>query len=55
MVADELRRQADCFVELERLKSKICRESGSRQGEREYDVDDDDGVVDDTETWRETA
>ena len=55
MVADELRRQADRFVELEQLKSKICRESGSRQSEREYDVDDDDGVLDDTETWRETA
>jgi uncharacterized LabA/DUF88 family protein len=30
MVADELRRQADNFIELEDLKSQIVREGGAR-------------------------
>ncbi len=30
MVADELRRQADNFIELEELKSEIVREGGPR-------------------------
>jgi uncharacterized LabA/DUF88 family protein len=30
MVADELRRQADNFIELEELKSQIAREGGAR-------------------------
>jgi uncharacterized LabA/DUF88 family protein len=55
MVADELRRQADCFVELDQLKPKICREAGARQNERDYDVDQDAGDLDESDTWRETA
>jgi uncharacterized LabA/DUF88 family protein len=31
MVADELRRQADNFIELEELKPMIMREGGGRQ------------------------
>ena len=32
MVADELRRQADNFIELEELKPQIAREGGPRSG-----------------------
>ena len=31
MVADELRRQADNFIELDELKPMIMREGGARQ------------------------
>jgi uncharacterized LabA/DUF88 family protein len=55
MIADELRRQADFFVELDQLKPKICREATARQSERDYDVDQDGGDLDESDTWRETA
>ncbi len=35
MIADELRRQADVFIDLAELKSKICRDPSERQGLRE--------------------
>jgi uncharacterized LabA/DUF88 family protein len=40
MVADELRRQADNFIELDDLKASIMREGGPRMGEhhREEDI-----------------
>lgn len=48
MIADELRRQADQFLDLADLEDKICRAGGSRQqrrseqDERRYSDDDDD-------------
>ena len=35
MIADELRRQADQFVEIADLESQICRDAGSRPPQRE--------------------
>ena len=54
MVADELRRQADSFVELDDLRDKICREPNKRQAEQESVVGEDDDF-DDSDSWRETA
>ncbi|MCE2481787.1 MAG: NYN domain-containing protein [Alphaproteobacteria bacterium] len=52
MVADELRRQADCFIELEDLKHLIWRDVPARHAAR----DTDEAVeLDDTDSWRETA
>ena len=39
MVADELRRQADNFIELDDLKASIMREGGQRVGEHHRDED----------------
>ena len=54
MVADELRRQADSFVELNDLREKICRKSNQHPTERESLVEGEDDL-DDTDSWRETA
>lgn len=49
MLADELRRQADCFVELEELAPRICRE-GHRpppsNAPGNYDDEEDDELAD---------
>ena len=55
MVADELRRQADCFVELDDLKSRISRASNPRQDGRDFNTNEDDDSFEDSDTWRETA
>ena len=52
MVADELRRQADCFIELEDLKHLIWRDVPARHAARDAD---DAAELDDTDSWRETA
>ena len=39
MVADELRRQADCFVELADLIPRIGRQQSGRQNERAFDAE----------------
>ncbi len=45
MVADELRRQADCFIELQELESKIAREPNWRNGRGTIrDSEDEDGL-----------
>ncbi len=54
MVADELRRQADCFVELDDLKPKIWRAAPARHADRDH-RDDDATELDDSDSWRETA
>ena len=52
MVADELRRQADCFIELEDLKHLIWRDVPARHAARD---DGEAAELDDTDSWRETA
>ena len=52
MVADELRRQADCFIELEDLKHLIWRDVPARHAARDTD---EAAELDDTDSWRETA
>ena len=52
MVADELRRQADCFIELEDLKHLIWRDVPARHAARDAD---EAAELDDTDSWRETA
>ncbi len=52
MVADELRRQADCFIELQSLADEIARQHTERQytpddGENGDDFDDEDDYDDD--------
>ena len=53
MVADELRRQADNFIELDDLRSSIARDGGhgghdhDHQGRQQHDDDDDDFTDDD--------
>ena len=44
MVADELRRQADIFIELDDLRSSIARESshGGQDHRNNNDLHDDD-------------
>ena len=42
MIADELRRQADRFVDLVELRDKIRRDSGDQQRRQEREVPDDD-------------
>ncbi len=44
MVADELRRQADYFIELADLEPVIARANVSRQNEDDYEYDDDEDV-----------
>ena len=44
MVADELRRQADCFIDLESLRDLIGRDGGTRAG---IAMDDDSGEAGD--------
>ncbi len=52
MIADELRRQADQFIDLRELESEICRVSNGRDSRRQaaqaepefYDDDDDDDI-----------
>ena len=59
MIADELRRQADQFLDLADLEDKICRAGGSRQqrrseqDERRYSDDDDDDVEYDPDDYEE--
>ncbi|MFP3943114.1 MAG: NYN domain-containing protein [Alphaproteobacteria bacterium] len=52
MLADELRRQADCFVELEKLAPRIWRENHrpplSNAETRDFDDEDDDEFADAT-------
>jgi uncharacterized LabA/DUF88 family protein len=45
MVADELRRQADNFIELDDLKVSIMREGGTRMGEHHRDEDIHNGTT----------
>ena len=52
MVADELRRQADCFIELEDLKHLIWRDVPARHTARDAG---EAAELDDTDSWRETA
>ena len=54
MVADELRRQADSFVELDELKQKIWRDAPAHQSYHEDQSNHEDDF-DDSESWRETA
>ena len=54
MVADELRRQADCFVELDDLKPRIWRDVPARHGPRDAHTDRAAGP-EDPDSWRETA
>jgi uncharacterized LabA/DUF88 family protein len=42
MIADELRRQADAFIDLVDLQPTIARVHGPRPPESEHDLDDDD-------------
>ena len=55
MVADELRRQADCFVELADLIPRIGRQQSGRQNERASDAENDSTDLDDPDTWRASA
>ena len=60
MIADELRRQADAFIELEDLRSSVARDAGhtqygSQQNHQQDVVDEDDGVDEDFEADLETA
>lgn len=55
MVADELRRQADCFVELADLIPRIGRQQSGRQNERAFDAENDSADLDDPDTWRASA
>jgi uncharacterized LabA/DUF88 family protein len=56
MVADELRRQADHFVELQDLQPQIQRDSYVRDHHRDDDDDDDDdGGDDDDDGMLQTA
>jgi uncharacterized LabA/DUF88 family protein len=45
MIADELRRQADHFIELQSLRGEVGREPGERAAPRraEPESDDDEG------------
>ena len=52
MVADELRRQADCFIELEDLKHLIWRDVPARHAARDAG---EAAELDDADSWRETA
>ena len=54
MVADELRRQADCFIELEDLKHLIWRDVPARHAARDADAGEA-AELDDANSWRETA
>jgi uncharacterized LabA/DUF88 family protein len=45
MIADELRRQADRFIDLESLRGEIARDSSTRDNRR-YDENGDDGADD---------
>jgi hypothetical protein len=47
-IADELRRQADCFVDLTSLQDEIARERVNRPA-RDDDYDDEDDYYDDDE------
>ena len=49
MIADDLRRQADYFVDLVSLKSEIGRDPSERQERAAPRVDDDDDYEDDDE------
>jgi len=58
MVADELRRQADQFLDLADLEDKICRAGGRQQREsdqssRRYEADDDDDLEYDPDDYEE--
>jgi len=59
MVADELRRQADQFIDLADLEDKICRAPGQRQQrehaprERRYDDESDDVEYEDSDDFEE--
>ena len=50
MVADELRRQADHFVELQSLESAIGRESNWRGDREEGEDQDEHDEIDDDDT-----
>ena len=54
MVADELRRQADTFVELDDLKQKVWRDAPANESDRDEQSDHEDDF-DDSSAWRETA
>jgi hypothetical protein len=59
MIADELRRQADLFIDLADLQSLIARQlpaDRARSGERlRQDGSDDDHYVDDDEYYEDEA
>ena len=54
MVADELRRQADSFVELDELKQKIWRDVPAHESYHDDQSNHEDDF-DDSKSWRETA
>lgn len=56
MIADELRRQADHFIDLEELREKVGRASNGRPAPRgpvEYDDEDDDYDYEDDDDFAE--
>ena len=59
MVADELRRQADIFIDLAELQSQIARQlpsDRSRSGERlRHDGSDEDHYLDDDDYYEDEA
>ena len=55
MVADELRRQADYFMELQDLQPVIARIRDREDAGRDEDEDEDDQMPPDSEIHRETA
>ena len=57
MVADELRRQADYFIELQELQSSIEREFADREQEPEPEPGDEvgEGAGEDEDSFRRTA
>ncbi len=55
MVADELRRQADQFIDLSDLQSSIAREIHGRGQDRDAVIDDSDESDEDDEAYLESA